>query len=336
MEEKMKGTISKILATSLILVALAVTVSANVFSMGSGLKSLETVYVGDIGNAADTTGYGAVNYAYNIGKYEVTTAQYSEFLNAVAATDTYGLYSDLMNNTYGCGIVRSGSSGGYTYSVDSSHANLPVNYISWGDAARFVNWLYNGQPTGSQRLATTEDGVYYLNGATTSAQLKAVAARKTGWTYALPTEDEWYKAAYYKGGTNAGYWDFPTQSDSIDTTKANYNHPDAEDFCLTEVGSFAAYPSAYGTFDQGGNVAEWSETKDSPTGSKRVARGGNQGTAIQVLRSDNRYTWTTTNGMAESPGQGFRIVATVPEPSSLLALVIGAVGLVGFGVRRRR
>ncbi len=32
--------------------------------------------------------------------------------------------------------------------------------------------------------------------------------------YLLPSEDEWYKAAYYKsGGTNAGYWNYPTKND---------------------------------------------------------------------------------------------------------------------------
>ena len=41
-------------------------------------------------------GFGAVGYMYNIGKYEVTAGQYCEFLNKVAATDTYGLYNDSM------------------------------------------------------------------------------------------------------------------------------------------------------------------------------------------------------------------------------------------------
>ena len=97
------------------------------------------------------TGYGAVHYAYNIGTYEVTAGQYCEFLNAVAATDSHELYnSNMWSNTYGCKIQRSGSLGSYTYSVDVNWANRPVNYVSWGDAARFANWLHNGQPTGPQ------------------------------------------------------------------------------------------------------------------------------------------------------------------------------------------
>ena len=69
---------------------------ADVFNMGDGLTSLEFVTVGNPGNAADSTGYGAVDHVYQIGKFEVTAGQYTEFLNAVAATDTYGLYSTLM------------------------------------------------------------------------------------------------------------------------------------------------------------------------------------------------------------------------------------------------
>ena len=60
---------------------------------------IETVPVGNVGNAGELSGAGAggrgpdricgaVDYAYNIGKYEVTNAQYAEFLNAAAATDT--------------------------------------------------------------------------------------------------------------------------------------------------------------------------------------------------------------------------------------------------------
>ena len=132
--------------------------------------------VGNPGNADDThgDGYGGVDYTYNIGKFEVTAGQYTEFLNAVAATDTYGLYSTYMwRDSWGCKIQRSGSSGSYAYSVASDWADRPVNYVRWGDAARFSNWLTNGMPTGAQDLTTTEDGPYFLNGATSEAALQA-------------------------------------------------------------------------------------------------------------------------------------------------------------------
>ena len=104
---------------------------------------IETVPVGNTANSANSHGEGAVSYDYRIGKYEVTAAQYCEFLNAVAKTDTYGLYNTLMwtatGNQMGCKIQQAGSSGSYAYSVASDWGNRPVNYVSWGDAARFAN-----------------------------------------------------------------------------------------------------------------------------------------------------------------------------------------------------
>ena len=85
------------------------------------------VSVGNPGNMDDNTGYGAVDYAYQIGKYEVTAGQYTEFLNAVATTsDAYGLYySQMWNNELGCKIQQTfdSVSGTYSYTVA---ANWPT------------------------------------------------------------------------------------------------------------------------------------------------------------------------------------------------------------------
>ena len=114
------------------------------------------------------------------------------------------------------GISQSGSPGSYSYSVTGSNpqaANCPVFDVTWGDAARFCNWLQNGQPTsGTEAAGTTETGAYTLNGdMITRHGMHATRAA----TYFIPSENEWYKAAYYKGGgTNAGYWTYPTQSNT--------------------------------------------------------------------------------------------------------------------------
>ena len=142
--------------------------------------------------------FGGVDHVYAIGKYEVTAGQYAEFLDAVAATDTYSLYDARMStHAEGCKIERTGSPGSYTYSVEPDWANRPVNFVSWGDAARFANWLHNGQPTGAQDLSTTEDGSYFLDGMTQDHQLEDVV-REPDASWVIPTENEWYKAAYHK------------------------------------------------------------------------------------------------------------------------------------------
>ena len=97
-----------------------------------------------------------------MGKYDVTLGQYAQFLNAVAKTDTYGLYNWLMGATrpFPFGISRSGGPGSFTYAVTGSAAgkdNMPVFDVTWGDAARFCNWLDNGQGTASNVASLCAD-----------------------------------------------------------------------------------------------------------------------------------------------------------------------------------
>jgi hypothetical protein len=172
------------------------------------------VNVGDSGNSNDVTGYGGVSYEYVIAQYVVTNCEYAAFLNAVASTDTYNLYNTLMDDDYSGGITRSGSSGSYTYSVKTNMGNKPVVYVNWFDCARYCNWLHNNKPFGTQNTNTTEDGAYTLTALYGTINGDAVPSNP-GAKYHLPTENEWYKAAYYKsGGTNAGYWKYATQSDT--------------------------------------------------------------------------------------------------------------------------
>jgi formylglycine-generating enzyme required for sulfatase activity len=132
---------------------------------GAAGITYQEVTVGNAGNAGDTTGYGAVAYDYQIGAYDVTIGQYTACLNAVSKTDTYSLYNSSMGtNGNIAGISQSGSSGNYSYSVIGS-ADRPITYVNWFDAARFANWMANGQPTGAQTDTTTENGAYALSGA---------------------------------------------------------------------------------------------------------------------------------------------------------------------------
>jgi sulfatase modifying factor 1 len=327
----------------------AAGIQADVFNMPPGLTSLEFVTVGDPGNTADTRfttpGYGRVDYTYQIGKYDVTAGQYCEFLNAVAATDTYGLYNasmDTANDQFGCNIKRSDSSGSYTYSVAADWADRPVNFVSWGDAARFCNWLENYQPTGLQGLGTTEDGAYYLNGATSREELMAVT-RKANAKYVIPTEDEWYKAAYYdpvKSG-GAGYWTFATRSDTVPSNvfaqpdpgnHANYydgRYTIGNPYYRNEVGAFTNSFSAYGMFDQSGNLSQWSE--EAANNSVRIERGG----SFNQLWGD--MAASLRGGVPpniEFRGLGFRI-AGVSEPSNLVLLFLSFSGILIYRSLRR-
>ena len=316
--------------------------------------TIDLVQVGNPGNAADTTTYGAVSYAYAIATKEVNLFQYTEFLNAVAKTDTYSLYNTSMGTDASlAGITRTGSSGSYSYAVMGTGAR-PVTYVSWFDAARFANWVANGQTTGLQNDATTEDGAYTLSGTMSGVSVTKNAVNpntSATTTYWIPSEDEWYKAAYYQpvaqGGDSDSYWLYPTGSNTIAgntisvADSANYydgNYAKDQNSLptyLTDGGVYGANSASfYGTYDQGGNVWEWNDAVIADMGMNlRGLRGGSWDSGGQLyLQSSYRFRdfFAPTR---EDFDVGFR-VASVPEPSTAILMVIG--GGAYLFVRRKR
>ena len=297
---------------------------------------MDMVTVGNPGNAADTevmqdpgniegdftTGYGSVCYSYQIGKYEVTGSQYAVFLNAVASTDTYGLYHpEMETNNRAAQISRSGSPGSYTYAVVGS-GDLPIAAVSWWNCARFCNWLSN---CGTQNPTMTEDGAYAIpDGRIDTAYIPANAINpNTGLppTSRLPTENEWYKAAYYdptKSG-GAGYWDYAAQTDVKADATISANPLPGNAPKVVDVGT--KNPSYYGTYDQSGNVWEYIEPEASTVFSSMdnpnliICRGGrywdnNTGgseAAPRYVGKGNSRLDTNTNDYDVT--QGFRVAA---------------------------
>lgn len=189
----------------------------------SAIDNTNYVVVGNAGDAGDPSNsdLGRVNIEFQIKKYPVTNAEYVAFLNAVARTSINSVslwVTNMGNASSGGGISRTLSNGGiYTYAIINNMENKPVNYIDWFSAVRYINWLHNGQPVGPPGPSTTETGPYTLiNFVKAGLSKPSLNNRNTYW---LPSEDEWYKAAYYspnKNGNNvAGFWAYATQSDSL-------------------------------------------------------------------------------------------------------------------------
>ena len=336
----------------------------------AGAAQIEYVPVGSPGNAADpVTGQGAVPYAYWIGKYEVTNAQYADFLNAKAKSDPLHLWGAAMQFEPMGGIIRSGSEGNFSYAAKPAVANHPVGFVTWYDAARFANWLHNGQGNGD-----TETGAYTFP--TGSSNPQRVITRNPGARVFLPTRDEWYKAAYYDpakpGGP--GYWRYPTRSDASPESDqppgtqapdprrvANWYKDDGiangynDGFALTgstefpfdrtpltDVGAYTLAAGPWGTFDMGGNASEFDERMrvagvqiNVGVSGGSFADGDGGGPHDNLMNA--HFGRVESRANSDGGSLGFRVATLVPEPGAALIVPCAALLLrrPPVGVRKR-
>jgi len=302
------------------------------FGTGANAFSIKFVEIGNPGNDADNTGLGAVDYYYNLGKYEISRDQ----INKANSVGALGItLFDLVAPS-----MQSGYSG--------NGENRPGTGISWYEAAKFVNYLNTSQ--GKQpAYRFDESGNFQLwNSGAYSGNNRY---RHKDALFVLPSVDEWYKGAYYDPNRNGidsgGFWKYPTQSDALPTSvyegtssgTAVYYHTGSVYFGRSagpaDIDN-AGGLSAYGTMAQAGNAHEWMESAYFGTNDienePRWLRGGSwSGRVTFEIEAAPRVF--ENNPFAESKTYGFR-VAMVPEPSSLsLMLAGGAVLMAG---RRRK
>jgi len=294
--------------------------------------TIDWVFVGDPGNVPDpasncfAVNCGSVPYEYYISKFEVTNAQYAELLNAKASADPLGLYDSDMGSDPQGGIVRSGSPGSFTYAVKPGFADKPVNFVSFIDALRFTNWLGNGQGSGD-----TEDGAYTLLGGTRLPSNFGTVTFNRG-TIFLPSENEWYKAAYYDPAT-ASYFAFPAGSNTQTVCAApgaTANTANCDSVNVTDVGAYTGSASPSGTFDQGGNVWEWNEEIAIVGAANRGLRGGSWFDDAGTLAASNLFS---ANPELEISNIGFRVASLVPEPDANLLAAAALAALVALRKR---
>jgi hypothetical protein len=191
---------------------------------------------------------------------------------------------------------------------------------------------------GGLSTSSTENGVYELNGMTTGVPWTSTpnSTRNTAAKFFIPTYEEIYKSGWYdpnKDGVG-GYWDGPTGRAEYPGRPAEAaminvwsQHPDSNGNMTTDVGAFP-FSSAYGTYDQGGNV--WEITEYVNGGNDIWVKGGS---AWDTELAASKYYQGHNPSQEESGALGFR-VAGVPEPSALSLLAIGLGGLAM--IRRRR
>ena len=280
------------------------------FGTGANEFTMEFVTIGNPNNAADTTGSpnpaGSVAYTYNLGKYEVSRGQIDK--------------------------ANSAGSLGITYTSYSSTVNKPGTGISWYEAATYVNWLNTS--TGGTAAYKFVGGTFQLWSSTDAGYNASNMFRNSLAKYWLPSSNEWYKAAY--GNLNGTWNNYATGSDSAPTSVASGTAantavytPQSGPADITSAGGL----SPWGTMGQGGNAWEWNETAydgtNNTAGENRELLGGYWGNVSTFLAASYRYDINPSSG---NDGIGFR-VASVPEPSAGLLVVLGLSGLL---LRRRK
>jgi formylglycine-generating enzyme required for sulfatase activity len=293
---------------------------------------IDFVTIGNPGNAGeqsrlsqgDTDYYGGVDYTYQLGKYEVTNGQWNAFVSAAGApTGNDGLFDP---------------GDGYDQSATWTGTNVPTNNVSWYEAAQFCNYLTTGDKSqGAYQFSGNHSNPGDFEGIDRDSAILSYGA-----IYVIPTDNEWYKAAFYKPD-GSGYSTYangmdtvpdewsPTGGPNSDGQAAGWNY----DYAYPDNSSSNDQPwdvtAGYspeelnGTFDMMGNILEWNEMS---IGSTRTVRGGSY-----ISTNDYRLNSNFLAGGVpdiEFYYIGFR-VAVVPEPCSLVLL-----GLGGLVLRRRK
>lgn len=219
---------------------------ADTFGSGANTFSLDFVTVGNPGNSNDagaggssfSSPYGGVDYVYRISTYAIS-----------------------QNN------IDTATAAGLTNVTAGPHTgDRPAASISWYEAAAFVNWLNTSRGHQAAYDLTFDSGWSMTLWSTTDAWRlggENLFRHKDAF-YFLPSEDEWYKAAYHQNdGVTANYWDYATGSNTAPTPVASGTDSG------TAVYDGQSGPadvnlsgglSPYGTMGQNGNVWEWSES----------------------------------------------------------------------------
>lgn len=318
------------------------------------VSGIDLVTVGTPGNApwsggGSAQGRGQVNYEYRIGKYEVTTAQWAEFMNA-AYDRPAGDAIPFMQTPFiwgGAGTTPNNASNpsARRWTVPAGNEMLPAGGISWRVAAIYCNWLNSGKATNREAFL---NGAYDVStfGYNPSGFYTDQLTHNPGAAYYIPTWDEWIKAAHYDpnkvngDGSTGGYWLYSNSSDSPliagppGVGTANYGFTSPSPYSIP-LGAYANVATPWGLFDAAGATGEWTEEAlyGVPGGppTDRLYEGSQWGFNA-VVADTVRY-----GGGSESPSisgswSGLRVAASIPSP----AVWSIAAGFFMHATRRRR
>jgi formylglycine-generating enzyme required for sulfatase activity len=325
-------------------------------------SGVEFSRIGSVNNAAysgqapfnlSPVGRGSVGYEYSIGRFEVTTAQWVEFYNAVyARPDAISFPAQTLWTPTIWGAVRDTSytGPGTRYRVNPNVANagmLPVGGISWRTAAVYCNWLHNNKSSNASAFLNGAYDVSTFSGGFPT--FTDQAAHNVGARYWIPTWDEWLKAAHYdpnklnSDGSTGGWWTYSTTSDltpiygppagfpggsAANQANSGFATPTRVEYTIP-LGAYENVQSPWGLFDVAGGTYEWTESVYNLDGSRyRIIDGSSW--AIDPI--DAIYAAGADQPNLPFSNYGLRLASSVPSPGPIIVVLTGAV----FATRRRR
>lgn len=330
-----------------------------------GADGIDWVTVGAVNNSAYDgpdvqgimAGRGSVPYEYRIGRTEITTSQWVEFINTFKArADPVPQVVLERPAVWGAERDPTYTGPGTRYRLNPNLPNagmVPVGGLDWRTAARYANWLCNDK---SSARSAIDNGAYDAStfGESRPGVYTDQAAHTPGARYWIPTLDEWMKAAYFDpngNGTAQGrWWQQPNGGDTplmygpppgypggspLNQANAGFELPGLSHLFIP-LGSYPSVVSPWGLLDVAGGTTEWMETMLVDPGDGRNWRfqkgsrsgGGGGNTALDVL-ANGPSADIPVNAAAR---EGFRIASSVPGPGMMTMLV----GIVTLSTRRRR
>lgn len=298
-----------------------------------------------------SVGRGSVSYEYRIGRNEITTAQWMQFVNTINDTssqDAPPYFHWAGPFAWGAANDPTYTGPGFRYTLPANNPNAgmqPVFGISWRECALYCNWLHNGQSSDPAALLT---GAYDVStwGNVSGGTFTDAPTHLPGARFWIPTFDEQLKAFHYDpdrhGPGQGGYWLDKNMRDTmgiagppgVGQTSARWDDPSVNNGeLMIPLGAYPDQLSPWGLFDTSGGTTEWNE-RVAPGLGQPSGRGLFGASAGATSTDDSIYG---TSGVGPGNGgiaYGFRIASSIPSPGvGTAVLVIG--GMLSASRKRR-
>ena len=274
------------------------------FGTDANSFSVEFVQIGNPDSSSDS-GYGAVSYVYNLGKYEISR----QMIEKANVNGNLNISMSDLNEQPGYG---------------GNGPDRPATGIGRFEATRFVNWL-NTSKGYSEAYKISSEGSLLNWSEEDSGYDASNPLRNSLAKFWIPTLSEWRKGAY--GSPDGTWYQYPVGSNIAPTAVGSGNLPNTAIYGA--IDGFADImnaggQSAWGTVAQGGNAWELVE------GGQTLGGVWSNGDATYM---QNSLIFSSLNFLDEGYYDGGFRIAAAPEPSALSLL---AVGLGGWAMIRRR